>query len=309
MSVDDMKIVKWIPLVIPILLVIIVLGTYFADWDSDTVGTDIKDFYSGDAQFAALPKGLVVPDSNPYYALMATPIAIHYNQENTQEVIPLLINNATNPSTAIDKTLTNLGITPTVIHDTHSLKDTSLALAEQYWEHTTRALLIEPTQDSYTLAVNALPLASYFSMPVILTNSLDDDVTTTLKNLGVQHTMVIGNIKGYKDTLALTNIHEIMNITIDTVTEKFGDITYITLTNPQDAWLPEVLDTTTVTIGPEQLRTRALTFLPFGLLRYTGVQIGSFMIPDDYKYALVKFEGINLENSDTDELGDSASFM
>jgi len=64
-----MKIWKWIPLVIPILLVIIVLGTYVGDWESSTDGTGIDDFYNNDARFASLPTALIVPDTNPYYTL------------------------------------------------------------------------------------------------------------------------------------------------------------------------------------------------------------------------------------------------
>jgi len=301
---------KYLVIILSIALVLLVLATYVGDWRATEGKATIDDFYNNDARFVSLPTALIVPDTNPYYALMATPLAIHYTTDNTQTVIPLLIQNTTTPSTAIDATLANIGITtPTIIHDTHTLTETSLALAETYWEHTTSALLIEPTQNSYTLAVNALPLASYLSMPVIITPALTNQVTTTLDALGVTHTLVIGdNLTGYKDTLTLTTTSDILNTTINTVTEKFGHIDYITLANPQDAWPPQVLAQETVNIGPTELFTRGYTFLPFGLLRYGGISIGTFTIPQDYKYALVKFEGINLADENVDELGDSASF-
>ena len=305
-----MKNWKLLAIIIAIALVLLVLATYVEDWGTNERDATIDDFFNTDARFAPLPTALIVPDTNPYYTLMATPIAIHYTSDNTQEVLPLLVTNTTTPSTAIDATLAKLGITnPTIIHDTHTLTETSLALTETYWEHTTGALLIEPTQESYTLAVNALPLASYLSIPVIITPTLNNQVTTLLETLGVTHTIVIGNnITGYGDTLTLTTIPDILTATINTVTKKFGNINYITLTNPLDAWPPEVLARETVTIGPTQLFTRGCTFIPFGLLRYGGVPIGTFTIPQDYKYALVKFEGINLERENVDELGDSVSF-
>jgi len=307
-----MKIWKWIPLVIPILLVIIVLGTYVGDWESSTNGTGIDDFYNNDARFVSLPTALIVPDTNPYYALMATPLAIHYTTDNTQTVIPLLIQNTTTPSTAIDATLANIGITtPTIIHDTHTLTETSLALAETYWEHTTSALLIEPTQNSYTLAVNALPLASYLSMPVIITPALTNQVTTTLDALGVTHTLVIGdNLTGYKDTLTLTTTSDILNTTINTVTEKFGHIDYITLANPQDAQQAPILDSVNYeyegTVTSSNFLLTQISGIVTGALR--GIPfMGSheFTIPNDYTYARIKIDVIYLDSERADETGET----
>ncbi len=288
-----------------ILLMAIVVASSFTGCISESEKASIGDFFAISTEFSDLPEGIVVSDSSPFYPLIATPLAVHYNDD--REVIPLLVKNFTNPSRAVERCINQMGIEPITIED-KSVKDVSLEIAS-YWKKSEGVMIIENSQEGYELAVSAVPLASYFCIPVIVTDEIDEEVEELLKKLGVRYSIICGDVGGYKKRLRFESIEEIVNASIKTVEKKFGGVEYVTMANPIDAWPPEVLDGTSVTIEPVELKTIASTLtFPLGQLRYYGSVIGKFTIPEDYKYALVKFEGINLDDEDVDELGDSVSF-
>jgi len=86
--------------------------------------------------------------------------------------------------------------------------------------------------------------------------------------------------------------------------EKFGTIDYITLTNPIDAWPPKVLDRTEKHFGPVTMTTQSMTQLATAVPSMVkgSSLVGTFKIPNDYKYALVKFTGENLDCEDVDDI-------
>ena len=111
--------------------------------------------------------------------------------------------------------------------------------------------------------------------------------------------MICGDLYGVGSTLKFEKVEDIVDDEIELLLEKFGDINYITLTNPIDAWPPEVLDSVTKEF-------EAITLDSGASVRPSGGKaaqklLGTFTIPEDYKYALVKFEGINLDDEDVDE--------
>jgi len=211
----------------------------------------------------------------PFCALVATPLAVHYDANGRQEVIPLYIENLDDPSTAITKVkrqLESLGNYEYTIDDSKTAKETSLDIAKEFWESSEAALLIEDNELGYYLGVIATPIASYLSIPVIVTDKVDSEVTAVLIDLGVKHTIVCGeNLEGYGNVLEFSTVEEIVDAQIDLLMDKFGDINYLTLTNPVDAFPPKVLDSTEKYFG-------------------SSSEDWSFTIPDSYKYALVKIE-------------------
>ena len=50
--------------------------------------------------YGTLPTGILISDTNPFYALIATPLCVRYDQSGNQTVIPLYIKNFENPSKA-----------------------------------------------------------------------------------------------------------------------------------------------------------------------------------------------------------------
>ncbi len=275
----------------------------------------VKDFYDVSGSFSSLPSGISVSDSNPFFALIVTPLAVHYNQNKEPGVIPLYIEDYINPSRAVIRAKDMIGITPDLaVGDSRSLKDLSLDIAESYWKSSDAALIIQNNQSGYNLGVLAAPLASYLSIPLIVVDELDDDVKKVLENLGVEKSIVCGDIEGFGEVLRFDNVNDIVNASIDLVREKFGNVNYITLTNPIDVREPDILDSMTETFGPVKLKT--VSSIQLVALLKTAIQnngnldfeLGKFTIPKDYKYALVKFEGVNLNPEHVDLLGDHVGF-
>ncbi|MCK5030162.1 MAG: hypothetical protein KAR64_01720, partial [Thermoplasmatales archaeon] len=167
---------------------------------------------------------------------------------------------------------------------------------------------IENNESGYSLGVMATPLASYLSIPIIVTDELDHQIREVFNELGVKRTLICGdNIEGYGDVLRFNTVEEIVDNTTKLLIEKFGDIDYITITNPIDAWPPEVLDSEEW-IFEDTFSTMATTELLQSVTAGSN-ELGTFTIPSDYKYALVKFKGINLHSENVNELGDNVLFM
>ena len=305
---------KLIVIIGVVILLISSIGIFL--WVPDTTGAqsaEIEDVYGVCGTLCDVPNSITVSDDCPFYALIATPLAVHYDAEGKQEIIPLYVRNFDNPSRAIERVkydqLKMLGHDECIIDGSESVKNVSLKIAQDHWESSDAALIVEDNESGYNLGVIATPLASYLGIPVIVTDKIDQDVMNVLSHLGVKYTIVCGeNIEGFGNVLRFENVEEIVNASIDLLLKKFGDIDYVTLTNPIDAWPPEVLDREEYTLGPETLSSGATTQLVQTVLKGGDTFIGSFTIPKGYKYALIKFEGINLDADDVDEFGDAVSF-
>ena len=284
-----------------IILIIASIGVYtWKPSEGAETASSIDSFLSITSSFSDVPNAIAVSDANPFFPLIATPLAVHYDAKGNQEVIPLYVQNFSDPSSAVTRVMSDQINVPVDVFmdDTQSPEAWSIALAKTYWNHSDAALLIQNDETGYSLGVMATPIASYLSIPVFVTDGLNTSVQSVLDDLGVKITLVCGdNLKGYGTTLRFTDIDDIVNASIDVVQEKFGDINYITLTNPRDAWPPEVLNTTIVLSekgilkGGNCFPSHIIDFLRYG----QGVSF-SFKIPNDYKYALVKLDLRNLED-------------
>jgi len=169
--------------------------------------------------------------------------------------------------------------------------------------------LIEDNETGYNLGVVATPLASYLGIPVIVTDEVDQEVKNVLNNLGVTCSLVCGDIDGYGDYIKFKDVDEIVDASIELVMEKFGDVEYITIANPMDAWAPEVLEEE-ILLSDSGVLTGGNAF-PSGIIKYLtgGSKAFTFTIPEDYKYALVKVDFKNLEDpSHIEMFGDSVTF-
>ncbi|MCU0849689.1 MAG: C25 family cysteine peptidase [Candidatus Thermoplasmatota archaeon] len=311
-----MKNDKIIVVVGVLILVFAAIGVYY--WVPQQVTAEsVKtlDFLDITGDLKDTPASITVCPCNPFFPLIATPLAVNYDASGQQMIIPLYVMNFTNPSTAVTRLQDQLhrtGYAETIQHD-ESAKNASLRIAMDYWDHCEAALLIENNEQGYELGVIATPIASYLRIPVIVTDSVDADVTRVLNDLGVEKTIICGtNLKGFGSVLKFKSAEEIVEATIIVVEQKLKhEIDYITLTNPVDAWPPVVQDSKEYTFGPTILGTgsqsqllRALR----GMISGSGSASWVFTIPQDYKYALVKFEGINHDSEYCDEMGDAITF-
>jgi len=297
-----------------IILIIAAIGVYtWSPFIQTGSSSTIKEFFFISSSFSQMPDAIAVSDTDPFYVLIATPLAVHYDEDGNQEIIPLYVKNMSEPSRAVTRVMNEQIQIPVnlYIDATKTAENWSADIAQSYWEISDAALLIENTQEGYNLGVMATPIASYLSIPIIVTNDITSDIRSTLDELGVTKTIVCGeHLKGYGDVLRFTTIDQVVNASIWVVEGKFGSVDYITITNPQDAWPPEVLASESKTLGPVTMSTQATTELvttAVGMLTGNPV-VGTFTIPEDYKYALVKFRGINLNTDNVNELGDSVTF-
>lgn len=298
-----------------IILILASVGIYYWVPEEKVKPMGLNDFIYVTGNLKDQPGSIKVSDDCPFYPLIATPLAINYNEMAEQSVIPLYIMNFENPSDSIINLQKQLDGRKKceIIEKGESVKDASLRLAKKYWKNSEAALIIENNKTGYNLGVLATPIASYLRIPVIVTEQIDEEVMSVLNDLGVEKTIVCGeNIEGYGSVLKFNSADEVVNVSIQIIENKFKEkVNYITLTNPVDTWPPEVLNSTEWSFGPEkvasfsasQLRNTIVSMIT-GKLSVTW----KFTIPKDYKYALIKFEGINHDIENAEETGDSAAF-
>ncbi|MEF8879161.1 MAG: C25 family cysteine peptidase [Candidatus Thermoplasmatota archaeon] len=264
-----------------IVLITASVGVYYGTPQKGDAGTaTVESFFSISGTNKNIPEAVEVSDGDPFNALIATPLTVHYNDEG-KEIIPLYVKNYTNPSEAVLKIQEqylwdDYKITSFKDSDYKSVEDFSLNVAEKYWKKTDAALIVENSKNGYALAVNAVPMASYLNIPVIVTEEVDEDVKNVLEDLQVEKVIVCGDVKGYKDSyryLKYEDVDQVVDDSIKLITEKFGDVKYLAMANPIDAYPPKVLEYKTKYFGSES--------------------DWSFTIPNDYKYARVKIEAIS----------------
>ena len=296
-----------------IVLLIASLGIYY--WVPEQVGNPIaekEDFYTvcGDMT-EDLPEAISVYDTCPFYPLIVTPLAVNYNSDADQHIVPLYVENKDVVSDSItrlkEEQLNNRMIT--YFEDSYSPKNLSLMIADKYWDSSMGALLIEYSEEGYYLGVMATPFASYMSIPVIITDEVDQDVIKTLTDLGVEKTIVCGeNLTGFGDVLKFSDVDEISDMYLDFLLEKFKskdkeyDIDYITITNPRDAFLPEVLEVNSTQQDSGTLKnSNAFPSHVLDVIKGADTKSFTFKIPDDYEYARVKFHFKSLEDPENIE--------
>ncbi len=294
-----------------IIIIVASIGVYtWKPSGSAEQTTSVNSFSTVTSTYREIPSAISVSDANPFFPLIATPLAIHYDTDGNQNVVPLYIVNQSSPSRAVTRAMNDqIGI-PVGLHidSSKTAESWSTDIATTYWSRSDAAVLIQNDEAGYTLGVMATPLASYLSIPVLVTNGTDATVQKALNNLGVKMTVVCGeNVKGYGKILRFTTIDSIVNASMSFINDKFGSVDYLTITNPKDAWPPEVLDTTYFTLGPKTMATMSTTYLRKALAGGDTL-LGTFTIPQDYKYALVKFKGINLNVENVNDLGDTVIF-
>jgi len=304
---------------IGIIVIIAALFVVFYDADDQPGLIEPEDIYSLTGSLQNIPDAIEVSDENPFYALIATPVAVHYDLSNTQEIIPLYITNMTEPSDSIlrlqNDQLNEYKVTDLMAFRDDSMKDFSLNIAKRYWEKSNAAMIIENSKEGYYLGVNAAPIASYLSIPIIIADEIDDEIHRILDELRVENLLICGhNITGYKDIYsyrAYTTIEDVVNESVNLVQEKFDEVGYITLANPLDAFPPKVIDEKEFRFSSETVPSASMNRQSTIGFIYTYLKKNAhweFTIPKDYKYALIEFEGVNHETEGVSEFGDYAEF-
>ena len=254
---------------------------------------------------------VIVSKENPFYALIATPVALFYDTE--MHVKPLLVQNFAEPSKSIQRFKELYDVSNAIFINNESPTEASIRIAEMVWENADEAILISNDFEGYKLGIAIAPLASYKNIPIFVADDLDE-IRNALESLNVKKTYVCGNIEGYGTFTKFESVEEINNFMIDFLKQKFGEINYITMANPMDVQKPEVLDSIEYTFTDTIPSVPTLPAQSFNVLlaSLTGkdiIKLYEFEIPDDYEYARIKIDLVNLDSEDVKELGDRIFLM
>lgn len=304
-----------------IILAIAAIGIFIWDASETTTATPTVDdmvTFTGTYE-DMLPTSIKVSDKNPFLSLVATPVAVHYTDEGEQHIVPLFIENFEDPSRAVIRAESMIGKPASLTlgcTQTETITDISIELAETYWKQSQAALIIENSQIGYNLGVAATPMATYLRIPIIVTDEIDTDVQSTLRELGIQYLFTCGNFTQHgMQEIELESPMHILNITRSIVKERFGTIEYITLTNPSDTLRPKVLNSTSHhfegTLSSNSITIGHLVNMAVGsLLKGTPVSaMHEFEIPEEYEYSRVTIHAKNLVDEDIDETGSQLTPM
>ena len=249
---------------------------------------------------------VIVSKENPFYALIATPVALYYDDDI--HVKPLLVENISNPSDAITRFKELYGLQNAIVITNEEITEASINLATQIWESSDEAIIIKNDFDGYSIGINLVALASYKAIPVFVANNLNE-ILPTLKQLGVKTTYVCGDIKGYGNVVEFKSEEEAYEYLMDFVKQKFGGVNYIVMSNPLDIKEPKVLDSVEYDF---RSKTGSVAILPaqsfHALFTQQFFNMHEFEIPD-YKYARVKVDLVNLDSENVKELGDGIFLM
>ncbi|KAA0001525.1 MAG: hypothetical protein FE048_05310, partial [Thermoplasmata archaeon] len=251
---------------------------------------------------------VIVSKENPFYALIATPVALYYDEYNQQHVQPLLVENISNPSDAIVRFKKLYGLQDAIVIDGKDIVQASIDIATQIWESSNEAIIVKNDFDGYSIAVNLVALASYKGIPVFVANNIDE-ITSTLNSLGVKTTYVCGDIEGYGSVVKFESIEDARDYMMNFVKQKFGGVGYIVMANPMDTVKPKVLSSVEYEF---KNKTSSVAILPaqsfHALVTQQFMKTHEFEIPD-YKYARVKVDLFNLNSENVKELGDGIFLM
>jgi len=183
---------------------------------------------------------VITSDSNPFYAIIATPVALYY-EGNEQHVQPLLVENLSNPSMAVERFMDMYDMDNPIIIKGGDVANVSISLATQIWEHVEEAIIVKNDFEGYSIAINLVPLASYKGIPVFVADDISQ-IMPTLKLLGVKTTYVCGDMEGYGKVVRFDDAEEAYEYVMEFVKSKFGSVGYIVMSNPLDITKPKVMD-------------------------------------------------------------------
>jgi hypothetical protein len=207
---------------------------------------------------------IIVTQRDPFFSLISTSIACWYERStNTSGLLPLLVSHDRCLTAAQmrfldsyfftpDKTLLVLGDPVNTIYPTIELFGTapvvSLSLASQAFLTASTVLIIPyGTEEAYHLSLMAAPLASYLNIPILIFDENDVEIQNVCMQLQTTDAYLIGNVSlelPNITTTVLSSEDEILDTIFAVVKERFGSLSYLTLTNPSDVLPPQVVSTT-----------------------------------------------------------------
>jgi len=244
---------------------------------------------------------VVVSKENPFYALIATPVTLYY-EGTEQHVMPLLVENFSNPSSSIKRFEEMYGLKNAIIIKDEDIVNASISLATQIWHESSEAIIIKNDFDGYSIGINLAPLASYKDVPIFVADNVNQ-VMPTLKQLGVKTTYTCGNIDGYGKVVEFRNEETAYEYIMEFVKEKFGSVGYVVMSNPLDITKPEVMDSISYHYSGTINSGSTLHGLNILLSGFNYSATHSFNVPYN-GFARITVELINKDSEDVEKWGD-----
>ncbi len=221
---------------------------------------------------------VVVSDSDPYFGVLSTSVSCWYEAEsNTSMLLPLLVHHGgiltaaqtrfletfLNPS---DGDLLVLGDPLETPYQTTEILGTAplVAVSLATWAFATAPdVLILPygDVDSYQLSLLAAPLASYLNMPILLFDDNEEALQNVCIQLHTTHVYLVGDMEFSLPNATVTFLPEkvaIMETLLTVISDLFGSMNYLTMTNPADVVPPQVLNSTTISYTPRIINRKII---------------------------------------------------
>ncbi len=175
------------------------------------------------------------PDTaSRFYPLIATPLAVYYEDNNKQHIAPLLVIDEENPSKPVNRFLEIFGDEDIYFMPDGDVEVVSREIAKEFWDKAETMLVVENSDRGYELALMATPIASYLDIPVVV-GAPDEEL---IKKLNCGQVILIGSkieAPAHVSYTRLVDREEIISFLLGVMKKVFGRVEYIVMTNPLDA--------------------------------------------------------------------------
>jgi hypothetical protein len=261
---------------------------------------------------------IIIPNSNPLYGLLASSIACFYTTEESSVLKPLLVQSKGVLTKAQNRFLEtflhendgSLLVLGQPIQTQYVTKDllgtpaeVALKTTQYIFNQTSAALIIPNSLNQYQLSLLASPLASYLNLPLLIYDNNSEELQHLCISLNVSNVFIIGNISLNLSNVTITHLHtphEIQQTVLETIKEVFGEINYLTLTNPTDVIPPATLFSTNTSISDHITNTKIIILGKELDIIGTNIHTYSFIVPEGITRIHIK--GIIPDTFGTDSL-------
>ncbi|MDD5501875.1 MAG: C25 family cysteine peptidase [Candidatus Thermoplasmatota archaeon] len=224
-----------------------------------------------ESKFKPVEDAVIVPDTDPFYALLGASIAARYAGLASETKPMLVVGSDGTASSFLERyapaSVLSLGkaaiegITAIPVHGCNPTS-CSINLMAQCWEKAPGVMLIPHTKQGYEISVNAAPLASYLGIPILVIDeeiangssecedALWGNIESTLDSIGAKYAIAIGaDGERFAEQLKLPalkieNSFDATCAVAEAVKGFFGKLDYIAIANPTDSSYPSVLNKT-----------------------------------------------------------------
>lgn len=221
---------------------------------------------------------IVIPSNNPLFGIIGSYISCWYNSEEEYGLKPMIIHD-NGQFTDLQKlffdqyfaekngSILALGKQVQTDYETNEIigtaTDVSIETATYIYSSASTIIIISNDMEDYQLSLTAGPLASYLDIPILIFENNTNEILNVCNDLNATDAIIIGDIQLDLPDINITTLEtstDIQNMILSTINSKFGQINYITLTNPSDAIPPYIISSNKTTIS-EHISNVKITIL------------------------------------------------